>query len=93
MALATKCCWFVQSSASWAGLRHPDLATEASPPVPVSSHVPSGLNQLDGRCSSDQSELIVQTQWLNIGEVCLSYGKKLQLLLEGLTIDSWLEMV
>jgi hypothetical protein len=83
----------VRSPASWAGLRHPDLAKAASPPVPVSSHVPSALNQLDKRCSSDQSELIVQTQRLNIGKACLSYGKKLEAFLEGLAIDSWLEMV
>jgi hypothetical protein len=93
MALGTKCCWFVRSPAFWAGLRHPDLAIAASPAVPVSNQVPSELHKLNKRCSSDQSELIVQTQRLNIGEACLSHGKKFEQLLEGLTIDSWLEMV
>jgi hypothetical protein len=93
MALFDKVLLVRAISSVRAGLRHPDLANAASPPIPVSSHVPSDLDQLDKRCSSDQSELIVQTQRLNIGEVCLSYGKKFEAFLEGLTIDCWLEMV
>jgi hypothetical protein len=83
----------MQSPAFWAGLRHSDLAIAASPAVPVSNQVPSELHKRDERCSSDQSELIVHTHRLNIGRVCLSHGKTFEPFLEGLTIDSWLEMV